>query len=254
MNFTQYNRNSQKLDLVNDPVKCNNGIMLEPRLREYLIKKKYYKNNNIRTDVSLEQTFQISRTDKKKLKQYLIGKKNIHDYENKSLSYKYRKSRNRDHKTNNYLANDLECRRLKKKIKDEVNKQYPDKNNFNKSHFDKETTKFAPRADPFIDPVDISDNKYFERKTTNLFHMEDDNYGGNFITQNEDIYKIRSMPQTTKKSYGYRNPAEHYFQYLDPDIFNPSNTVEPWKRGGVSTRLNNKTSGKNAQSITRDIY
>lgn len=249
MNFTRYNPDNKEVDFINDPVKCNNGIMIEPRLREYLIKKKYYRDNNIKTDVSLEKTFQITRMDKKKLKKYLIGKKDIHDYENKSLSYKYRKSKNRNKEINNYLANDDKCRKLKKKFKEEVNKQY-----FNKQYFNKETTKFAPRADPRIDPVDISENKYFERKTTNPFHLKDDNYGGNYTTQQDEIYKIRSMPQFTKKSYGYRNPAEHYFQYIDPEIFNPSNAVEKWTRGGVSTRLSNKTSGNNSNEITRDIY
>ena len=48
------------------------------------------------------------------------------------------------------------------------------------------------------------------------------------------------MPTRTFKSYGYRNPAEHYYDYIEEDMQQPNNVVLPFPRGGVSTRLDNK--------------
>ncbi len=58
---------------------------------------------------------------------------------------------------------------------------------------------------------------------------------------------IRGMPSHTTKSYGYRNPAENYFQYGVENDFGPQaidNLVEPWMRGGMSTRRDNKAVAK----------
>ena len=62
---------------------------------------------------------------------------------------------------------------------------------------------------------------------------------------------IRGMPQHTTKSYGYRNPEEHYYDFLPADFVN-ENTVESWQRGGVSTRRANK--GLARQRYQRKIY
>lgn len=51
-----------------------NEITLEPRLVEYLRKKKLYKQNNIHS-ISLEREFSITNSDIAKIKNYLAGKK-----------------------------------------------------------------------------------------------------------------------------------------------------------------------------------
>ena len=51
---------------------------------------------------------------------------------------------------------------------------------------------------------------------------------------------IRGMPHNTKKSYGYRQPFENQFQYIDDDFQNAENSDLPWVRGGDSTRRDNK--------------
>lgn len=55
---------------------------------------------------------------------------------------------------------------------------------------------------------------------------------------------LRGMPIHTKKSYGYRNPEEHYYEYIDDDFQNADNTVLPFPRGGEGTRHNNKKTAK----------
>lgn len=62
---------------------------------------------------------------------------------------------------------------------------------------------------------------------------------------------VRGMPSNTKKSYGFRNPVEHYFQYLDEDFQNADNSVEPFIRGGEGSRGSNKAVAK--QKYTREI-
>nr|QBK88375.1 MAG: hypothetical protein LCMiAC01_00390 [Mimivirus LCMiAC01] len=76
------------------------------------------------------------------------------------------------------------------------------------------------------------------------------NTHGNFIDSDMETSLIRGMPQHTTKSYGYRNPEEHYFEFLPEDFVN-ERTTEPWIRGGVSTRLDNTRA---ARPVTRRIY
>jgi hypothetical protein len=58
---------------------------------------------------------------------------------------------------------------------------------------------------------------------------------------------VRGMPSSRvhNRSYGYRNPQENYFDYIDEDYQNPKNSCEGWIRGGEPTRLDNKTAAKN---------
>lgn len=58
-------------------------------------------------------------------------------------------------------------------------------------------------------------------------------------------------PTHTKKSYGFRNPVEHYYQYIDDDLQDPDHVVFPIPRGGISTRLDNTKSAK--KPYYRDI-
>ena len=64
---------------------------------------------------------------------------------------------------------------------------------------------------------------------------------------------ILSMPTRTSKSYGFRNPAEHYYDFIDPEFQNSENTVLPFPRGGEHTRGLNKRSVKE-NFYNRDIY
>ncbi len=65
---------------------------------------------------------------------------------------------------------------------------------------------------------------------------------------------LRGMPtyRPRNKSYGYRNPDENYFDYIDCNFQNSDNTVEGWIRGGESTRLDNKFQTKN-RNYTRQV-
>jgi len=62
---------------------------------------------------------------------------------------------------------------------------------------------------------------------------------------------ILGMPTRTQKSYGYRNPYENYFQYVDEDFVNPDNSVMNFPRSGIATRNFNKTEAR--RTHTRDF-
>jgi len=71
----------------------------------------------------------------------------------------------------------------------------------------------------------------------------------NFIDTDMETTLVRGMPQHTTKSYGYRNPEEHFFEFLPEDFSCPQ--FEDFTRGGVSTRLDNT---KSARPKERKIY
>jgi hypothetical protein len=73
----------------------------------------------------------------------------------------------------------------------------------------------------------------------------------NKINIDAETAMIRGMPSHTTKSYGYRNPVEHHYQYIDPEFNNPENSVESWMRGGESSRRDNKALAK--QRMYREV-
>lgn len=79
------------------------------------------------------------------------------------------------------------------------------------------------------------------------------NYGK--VDQSRDVSveteMIRGMRITGKRSFGLRNPEEHYFSYIDPDFNNEYNSVEAYPRAGEPTRSQNKTLAR--QKYTREI-
>ncbi len=64
-------------------MRCDGGIMLEPRLQEYIKKKKFYRDNNIKPCVSLESEFQIVDRDKKLLRAFLTGRRDMYNQESR---------------------------------------------------------------------------------------------------------------------------------------------------------------------------
>lgn len=74
-------------------------------------------------------------------------------------------------------------------------------------------------------------------------------FGQDKITRDPEIESelVRGMPsyRTPNRSYGYRNPSENYFDYIDEDFQNQDNSVMGFPRGGEATRLENKKLAKN---------
>jgi hypothetical protein len=66
-------------DILQD-MRCDGDIMLEPRLQEYLKKRKFYKDHpEIEPCISPEQEYQISDRDRKILREFLSGITNVYN-------------------------------------------------------------------------------------------------------------------------------------------------------------------------------
>jgi hypothetical protein len=65
-------------------------------------------------------------------------------------------------------------------------------------------------------------------------------------TRNIDMESeiINSFPSRASRSLGYRNPVEHYYDYISNDIQDPNHVVMADPRGGVSTRTDNHSTVK----------
>lgn len=388
-NFTNIvpQSNQRSNDRLSD-MACNNNIMLEPRLQEYMKKKRYYKDNQIEPCITPEKEFQITPMDIRIMKQFLKGNRKIYDKKT------YNKMLPKNCPTPRFPSEDFKDDPRVPKI-EKSKQKYPCPTNRgmfgnenNDRHyedpiereprmidardfpemgrgFDLNSTRFNPRLDPKIDPgiekhpkeqsqfylppnppkcqqqtwpnndpeeseyrltsqqrkqqrqkhtcedatQDLR-NKYMvgDLSTGNRQYLPDDNgkfefvdktdyTGDSYCAENAPTYGgvsemdldnkmvipsvgsksrrdmgsnnyrletyfapdnkrqkrdteveadlIRGMPsyRPKNKSYGYRNPDENYFDYIDEDFRYDS--VEPWERGGIATRLDNKSLAKN---------
>lgn len=75
--------------------------------------------------------------------------------------------------------------------------------------------------------------------------------GSNDRDTNLETDMLRGMPTRTQKSYGFRNPEEHHYNYIDPHLQSDQNTVMSFPRGGEQTRGANRQNARN--TYTRDI-
>jgi hypothetical protein len=77
--------------------------------------------------------------------------------------------------------------------------------------------------------------------------------GGGTDDRNTDLETdmLRGMPTRTQKSYGFRNPEEHHYNYIDPQFQSHQNTVMSFPRGGEQTRGENRQTAR--KPYTRDI-
>lgn len=282
------------------------GIMLEPRLQEYIKRRKFYQDNNIKPSVSAEREFMIDQRDIRAIKSYFKGQQKNYGYIDTD--------NNADSNSNKYFPSksfrdkDPRVQKLKKTNKNKkvsnMGMFVPDKNEHYYDEparpindildgrdledkdfkgFEPYDSKFNPRIDNNINATtssvpDISTLSNFDKRKSR-YHVDDvlctehknakkrhrrrekndkniisynmkdairNNYGVDTNEVDLDTYMMRGVPDHTSGSYGHRNPAEHYFDYIDPNYQSAENSVESWTRGGESTRLNNKKSKREA--------
>lgn len=84
-------------------------------------------------------------------------------------------------------------------------------------------------------------NSNGKKSHMNLYHTVPYRDGGNIRNISTESLMRDSLPTRATKSFGYNNPVEHYFDYIDSDIQDPNHVVfEP----GISTRLDNHSTAK----------
>jgi len=213
-----------------------NSNFLDARLAAYINYKKNYKkscDSNI-YNMSPEKMYQISEKDMKIIKRYLNKK----DFIN-SLAGDNKRDNIRDEELND---NNIFDKHVKTFASTELINSDPRlarQNKIQKERAEKINQAFCrdisarnntnirktPRADPGIATYDYQPE------------LSD-------ISDNNNL-NLADIPDRTGKNYGYRNPVEHYFYYVDPSLqVNFDNPIENM-RGGSATRLDNHEINKN---------
>lgn len=355
--------NEQDYDIDIDQVMCNAPLSLEPRLQEYLNKKKYYGENNIKPVVPLEQEYMITDNDRRTVITFLNGDQDIYNFTKakqstigmetvaptknffpsskfkpdkrlEKMKEKQKRDREAIRQRNNYgnMSESSNITNLKfstqtgdddhlyKSQRQSINDAYdaplfldskyseqenkyrinykPDKlteqhipstiqykqtkhyekpiNKHNKSNdylpHDTNVNKIIGNLDTYVDHTNTIYHQNLEMDTDQKVIKPALNTNGkcNLNTSRyqpipymgtkaglKDINIANSLqcglPSRGSKSYGYKNPSEHYFDYIDGDIQKPEHTVLPFPRGGMQTRYDNH-GDKYRPKYGRDIY
>lgn len=125
-----------------------------------------------------------------------------------------------------------------------------DKNKMNERYGNELTPSFNSASEMDLDNKIVIPNMASKsKKDLNCGNYRFESYYGQNICRDTDLESdlVRGMPKSRphNRSYGYRNPAENYYDYIDEDFQNPDNSVLPFTRGGEATRLDNKNPAKN---------
>lgn len=206
-------------------------LSLEPRLQEYLIKKKYFKENNINPGVPLEQEYRISPEDKKTLKNYLLGERNLY-------GQPYNISPQATKKPQNLNPDDLVVPKKTPPINRGMFGGSP-------SNYDDLAQNYGPKKNNpnnniLLDPYNYQMELFMDPRKPIDSLLESDIIRG-------EASRTRTKPEYKNKNISYKNLES---QSNPKPLLN--NMVEPWDRGGINTRLENKKSNK--KDITREIY
>lgn len=187
MNFDFNFNNIVSLDNSRE-LKQNNYIMLEPRLQEYLNKKKFYKENNIVPTIMPEKEFCITNMDKRIIKSFLNGNKNIYDNKNYEKFYKSKEIKKTYFPSTLFEDDprvlDIEKPSLRKNIKDNgiVNRGMfvPDRNNI--TGYYEDASNIDSKKPLLLDARDFP-----EPKVKMNYKRGSNNYHESFVTSNNNM-------------------------------------------------------------------
>lgn len=195
---------------------CTNGILLEPRLQEYLKKKTYFKKNNIQTNVNHEQEFNITEQDVKRLKAYLKGDKDLYNHTTQEkFDFDDVPSPKFEFDPDEVYKSDVRYQRFAKKLKrdKEAMKQRYNQGDF---HPDYETAFLQPDINKWTDDrvniQRISDERM-------MFSKENENIEGEF----ESKYKTKNP--TLKNNSNYNNYEQSSWNSRSKNLDFVNNTI-----------------------------
>lgn len=230
---------------------CDKSISVEPRLIEYIEHMVHNKKNNIFPSVPLHIKYAITSDDLQKIEAYVNQTKspissNLHEndeiYYPPKIQYKMKLHYDK-----------LEKRRCEQRTK------LPHTPNYEHvmKYVDKHTNFPAYMTSVFGSPplhgapninLSKSNRVYDDRTTNDCINKIREQYFNNQKLDSDIMTDIMlGIPSHTGKSYGYNDPFEHSFDYIDNDIQDPNHVILPFPRGGTSARLANK------KRVPRDI-
>lgn len=209
---------------------------MEQRLLDYISIKEYNRIHKITKNISPEQIFKITQNDLQTIQQYL----------NKPPKIKYHQQIHYERINNPILsARDFyeNHKPNPKPLIKEINK-YQEKPAYAIGEILSNHSSFNSYA---LD--NNSNNKSLNTSIRNDPNVHSPPEYSNF--RGSDNYTCNSSNMTLhpKKSYGYDNPQEMYYDYIDNDMQLPEHTTLDFPRGGENTRLENKVSSKYYRTI-----
>lgn len=231
-------------------------ISFDPRLREYLRKKKYYVENHIIPCIPLEKEYMITYDDIQKIKKHI---------NNQKMGYYIPKEKLVVTKSPQSIKSGMtqkDIRNIEPKI------LYKKKIHFVNLDGSSSEMEHNPRMDEIIEYMKektevpaflsqcITKNKskrlYTDPQTNpNSCVNEIREQYYNNIDMDADILNDMKlgMPPHTRKTYGYDDPFEHYMDYIDGEIQEPEHVIMDFPRGGDSARLANKQQTQRSRQI-----
>lgn len=207
-----------------------NTMMIEPRLLEYIAKKKNFSKNNIRPCIPLETEYAITSNDIRRIKKYLSNTdtQNNFAFPNETKDFKIVPP-------NINYKNKLHYDKVEEKGQFEKLPHVP---NFNGVINYAEYMTQLPV--PLSKHVHKSKRVYTDSPNECINKIREQYYNGKQLDPTIMSELMLGIPQHTRKSYGYNDSFEHSFDYIDNDIQEPDHVVMPFPRGGISARLENK--------------
>jgi hypothetical protein len=210
----------------------SNNLTLEPRLQEYIKKKKFYIDNKIQQEISLEREYGISNSDILIIKKFMRGDKKIYDKEvhNKIMSKETLSKKERE-----YFPS--------KSFRDDDQKNFGYRKTTKINEFDPKKTVVLKNSvikdDDILDFRDLSTSfttvkgKGFQLENTKM-----DKKVAGILDNAEDYSRFDCKEGRIRKSYGYASVEDHNYQFINKRCGTGDDSSV--LRQGQSSRADNK--------------
>lgn len=206
--------------------------MFDPRLVEYLQKKRYCLKNNIIPTIPLETEYAITYDDIQKIKRYLLNHKQT------SIPPSGETDKFPIYPPNIQYKNKLHHEHIEKCDSNDNLKHSPDSSKV--MRYAEENT-YPPAFLYHMVRPNASGRVYDDSNPNDCINTIREQYLSNKpLDQTIKNELILGMPSHASKSYGYNDVFEHSLDYIDGDIQEPNHVVLPFPRGGIPSRLENK--------------
>ena len=187
---------------------CNDGIMLEPRLMEYINKFKFFQENDIDQTVSLEKQYSITSDDKRRVKKYLRGKRDLYTRNKLSKDKHFIDTSEAEFETDNDFKKDPRYLRLQKKMQRQRDAQRY-RHNYDNMYDNYEMyRKETPYdfMDGSVGPGEESHYNNSAKKSSLTKNRTKQRGNTNHRRQHNQYHKDSYMIDTNDEQYLYDNP------------------------------------------------
>ena len=245
---------------------CNDGIMLDPRLRNYIQYRKAYERDGIDTGVSLEKMFQISKEDLKTIRKFTNGKRDLYTMKKlgRSETNFVKRIKQKFENVNDKFKNDPHYKKLQEKMKktrdavEQRNNYKTIENNYD-MYSDNELTNrnmlHVKYKNEIRTPYDTIENQN-KKRDLNHYYLKNKNKNKFLLDSNDDDLKYDNPnhifhPKRRSNMVYHNEPKISLNERLRTNIKN--NTVSKIKESIKMTDTYREKIGTHSYSNTRDL-